>query len=60
MVGSTKAFLHPVMPAKQLCETSEHSNLEPPGHGSHTLLALEADAPHFKRFIVRMMGMNIA
>lgn len=39
--------LQPVMPAKQLCVMSEHSNRDPPGHGSHTLLALEAETPHY-------------
>jgi hypothetical protein len=37
--------LHPVMPAKQLCDKSEHSKRDPPGHGSHTLRAFDADTP---------------
>ena len=37
---------HPVIPAKQLCVGSEHSRRDPPGHASHTRLALEADTPH--------------
>ena len=37
--------LHPVMPAKQLCDKSEHSKRDPPGQGSHTLRAFDADTP---------------
>ena len=37
---------HPVIPAKQLCDGSEHSSRDPPGHASHTRLALDADTPH--------------
>ena len=33
------------MPAKQLCPGSEHSSLDPPGHGSQTRLALDAEWP---------------
>jgi len=43
-------LLQPVMPAKQLCVISEHSNRDPPGHGSHTLLALDAETPHYLFF----------
>ena len=38
---------HPVIPAKQLCVGSEHSRRDPPGHASHTRLALDADTPHY-------------
>lgn len=38
---------HPVTPAKQLCVGSEHSSRDPPGHGSHTDLALNVDTPHY-------------
>ena len=36
-------------PAKQLCVTSEHSRRDPPGQGSQTRLALEAETPHCAR-----------
>ena len=42
----------PVIPAKHECDGSEHSRRDPPGHGSHTLLALEADTPHCHYIIV--------
>ena len=42
----------PVIPAKHECVGSEHSRRDPPGHGSHTLLALEADTPHCHYIIV--------
>ena len=43
---------HPVTPAKQLCVGSEHSSRDPPGHGSHTDLALNADTPHYKEQMI--------
>ncbi len=45
-VSTPSKLLQPVIPAKQLWVMSEHSNRDPPGHGSHTLLALEAETPH--------------
>ena len=45
-VSTPSLLLQPVIPAKQLWVMSEHSNRDPPGHGSHTLLALEAETPH--------------
>lgn len=46
VVDDDEEEVQPVIPAKQLCVASEHSRRDPPGHGSHTRLALEADAPH--------------